>query len=43
MAGQADTLVTGDAALQTFGKRAPLRVVSSRGLWETLRGDEPSR
>ncbi|MBM3773487.1 MAG: putative toxin-antitoxin system toxin component, PIN family [Acidimicrobiia bacterium] len=43
MAGDADTLVTGDAALQKVGKRAPLLIVSPRGLWETLRGAEPAR
>jgi len=43
MAGNADVLVTGDAALQRLGKRAPLTIVSPRGLWETLRGAEPGR
>jgi putative PIN family toxin of toxin-antitoxin system len=43
MAGQADVLVTGDAVLQKLGKRAPLPIVSPRGLWETLRGTEPGR
>jgi uncharacterized protein len=43
MAGEADVLVTGDAALQKLGKRAPLPIVSPRGLWETLRGAEPGR
>lgn len=43
MAGQADVLVTGDAALQKLGKRAPLPIVSPRGLWETLRGAEHGR
>lgn len=43
MAGEADTLVTGDAALQKLGRRAPLPIVSPRGLWETLRGAEPGR
>ena len=38
MAGQADALVTGDAALQKLGKRAPLPIVSPRGLWDLLRG-----
>lgn len=42
MAGEADVLVTGDTALQKLGKRAPLPIVSPRGLWETLRGAEPS-
>lgn len=43
MAGEADTLVTGDATLQKLGRRAPLPIVSPRGLWETLRGHEPGR
>jgi uncharacterized protein len=43
MAGEADVLVTGDAALQKLGKRAPLPIVSPRGLWETLRGTDPGR
>ena len=43
MAGAADALVTGDAALQKLGKRAPLPIVSPRGLWEVLRGAEPGR
>jgi putative PIN family toxin of toxin-antitoxin system len=38
MAGQADALVTGDAALLKLGKRAPLPIVSPRGLWDLLRG-----
>ena len=43
MAGKADVLVTGDAALQKLGKRAPLRIVSPRGLWDMLRGSQPGR
>jgi uncharacterized protein len=43
MAGEVDALVTGDAALQKPGKRAPLPIVSPRGLWETLRGAQPPR
>ena len=42
MAGGADVLVTGDAALLKLGQRAPLRAVSPRGLWDLLRGNEPS-
>lgn len=42
MAGEADVLVTGDAALQKLN-RAPLPIVSPRGLWEMLRGAEPER
>ena len=43
MAGEADALDTGDAALQKIGKRAPMSIVSPRGLWETVRGAEPRR
>ena len=43
VAGEADMLVTGDAALLTFGQRAPLPIVSPRGLWESLRGASPAR
>lgn len=43
MAGDADVLVTGDAALQKLGKRAPLPIVSPRGLWDRLRGTELRR
>lgn len=42
-AGGADVLVTGDAALQKLGKRAPLPITSPRGLWEMLRGAKPNR
>ena len=38
MAGQDDVLVTGDAALQKRGRRAPLPIASPRGLWDLLRG-----
>jgi putative PIN family toxin of toxin-antitoxin system len=40
MAGQAEAFVTGDAALHKLGRRAPLPIVSPRGLWDMLRGDE---
>jgi uncharacterized protein len=43
MAGEADALVTGDAALHKLGRRAPLPIVSPRGLWELLRRAEPGR
>jgi len=43
MAGEADVLVTGDAALQKLGKHAPLKIVTPRGLWDLLRGPEPDR
>ena len=37
----ADVLVTGDAAVLKLGKRAPLPILSPRGLWEMLRGPGP--
>lgn len=43
MAGDADALVTGDAALHKLGKRAPLPIVPPRGLWDLLRGADPVR
>ena len=43
LAGNADVLVTGDAALHKLGKRAPMPIVSPRGLWDILRGVEPER
>ena len=43
LAGGADVLVTGDTALLKPGKRAPLPILSPRGLWELLRGPEPRR
>ena len=43
LAGGADVLVTGDAAILKLGKRAPLPILSPRGLWELLRGPEPRR
>ncbi|MGE3511952.1 MAG: putative toxin-antitoxin system toxin component, PIN family [Vicinamibacterales bacterium] len=43
MAGGADVLVTGDAAVLKLGKRAPLTILSPRGLWDLLRGSEPRR
>jgi uncharacterized protein len=43
LAGNADALVTGDGALHTLGKRAPLPIVTPRGLWDLLRGTEADR
>ena len=43
LTGGADVLVTGDAAILKLGKRAPLPILSPRGLWELLRGPEPRR
>ena len=40
VAGGADVLVTGDAVVLKLGKRAPLPIVSPRGLWERLRAPE---
>jgi len=41
VAGGADVLVTGDAAVLKLAKRAPLPILSPRGLWELLRGPRP--
>jgi putative PIN family toxin of toxin-antitoxin system len=43
VAGGADVLVTGDAAVLKVAKRAPLPIVSPRGLWELLRNADPAR
>lgn len=43
VAGGANVLVTGDAAVLKLGKRAPLPILSPRGLWDLLRGSEPRR
>lgn len=40
LAGEAEVLVTGDAALRKLGTRAPLPIVSPRELWERLRRRE---
>jgi putative PIN family toxin of toxin-antitoxin system len=37
VAGQADVLVTGDAAVLKVAARAPLRIITPRGLWDLLR------
>lgn len=37
VAGNADVLVTGDAAVLKVAKRAPLPIVNLRALWELLR------
>ena len=39
-AGGADVLVTGDAAVLKVASRAPVRMLSPRGLWELLRNPE---
>jgi uncharacterized protein len=43
MAGGAEVLVTGDAAILKIAKRAPSPIVSPRGLWELLRSSDPRR
>lgn len=43
VAGGADVLVTGDAAVLKVGKRAPVPILPPRGLWDLLRGPEPER
>jgi uncharacterized protein len=43
MAAGADVLVTGDAAVLKVARRAPLRILPPRGLWDLLRGPEPER
>ena len=41
VAGRADVLVTGDAAVLKVTARAPVRIITPRGLWDLLR--EPTR
>ena len=43
VAGRADVLVTGDSALLEAAPRAPLPVLSPRGLWDVLRGNQPPK
>lgn len=43
VAGGADVLVTGDAAVLKLGKRAPLLILSPRGLWGLLRDPQAGR
>jgi putative PIN family toxin of toxin-antitoxin system len=38
VAGRAEVLVTGDAAVLKIAKRAPLPILNPRGLWDLLRG-----
>ena len=42
-AGGADVLVTGDAAVLKVARRAPLRIVNPRGLWDLLRSNKPGK
>lgn len=39
LAGEADILVTGDGDQLDIADRAPLRIVTPRGLWELLRSN----
>lgn len=41
VAGSADVLVTGDAAVLKVAKRSPIPIVSPRGFWDLLRGADP--
>jgi putative PIN family toxin of toxin-antitoxin system len=43
VAGRADVLVTGDAAVLKIASRAPLRILDPRGLWDLLRGSKLRR
>ena len=39
--GLAEVLVTGDNDLLSVTTKAPIRILSPRGLWETLKADPP--
>jgi putative PIN family toxin of toxin-antitoxin system len=43
VAGGADVLVTGDAAVLAVAKRSPIAILNPRGLWNLLRSTDPSR
>jgi putative PIN family toxin of toxin-antitoxin system len=43
VAGRAEVLVTGDAAVLKIAKRAPLPILDPRGLWDLLRGSALNR
>jgi putative PIN family toxin of toxin-antitoxin system len=43
VAGGADVLVTGDAAVLKVAKRSPIPIVNPRGLWDLLRGAKPAK
>lgn len=43
VAGGADMLVTGDAAVLKIAKRAPIPILSPRGLWDLFRGPDGQR
>ena len=43
VAGSADVLVTGDAALLRVARRSPVPIVDPRGLWDLLRGGSPTK
>jgi len=43
VAGAADVLVTGDAAVLRIAARSPLKIASPRGFWDLLRGPARER
>jgi putative PIN family toxin of toxin-antitoxin system len=43
VAGAADVLVTGDAAVLKIAARSPVTIVNPRGFWDLLRGTERDR
>ena len=43
IAGAADVLVTGDRDLLDIADRAPLPIVTPRGLWELLRSNPDAK
>jgi putative PIN family toxin of toxin-antitoxin system len=40
VAGAADVLVTGDTAVLKIARRAPLKIITPRGLWDLLRSPD---
>jgi uncharacterized protein len=43
VAGGAEVLLTGDGDLHALGERAPIQIVTPRGLWDLLRGPKARR
>ncbi|MFN7956559.1 MAG: putative toxin-antitoxin system toxin component, PIN family [bacterium] len=43
VAGGAEVLVTGDAAVLEVAKRSPIPIVNPRGLWDLLRATNPAK
>ena len=41
IAGAADVVVSGDRDLLDFAEKSPVRILSPRGFWDSLRKDEP--